>query len=526
MKNTGRIILSIILIFIGSTLYAAEVETELSPSKISAGESAALRISITGKSSKVKPVKFPAINGLKITFSGSSRSFQFVNGKSWSGTVLNFSIYGEKKGEYKIPPFILEADGEKVSSREVKLSVVESSPGSNGGPVRGDIELSSESVYIGEPVIMRYFVNNGSGDSVRIERFIKQPLAKGFVMKELDEKLDESGRTYAGSFCLIPLDKGLHNIGGGAVEVILDSAEDFFAMNKRGGLSFPVRKISVVPIPANGKPDNFTGDVGEFKIEAEVPAGKFKLFEEIIIPVKISGRGNLLTLSKPKIENEQGIKFVVEEKEQTLTSSDKDLTGEKKFLITLIPQSQKDNENLNPGRIFIEYFNPYKKIYERAESMPLSFEIQKSGNGVEKGEVQFSADISKGNKFNYLYIALIVSGLAAGVIVLVMWEKKKLRIIKAELGSDTPAENMPEVVNIKNDVLKNLQISINEKNRDMFLLNADRGINQMNAEKLTPSELIKYDLLKEKIYYCRYGGGAFEESEMKDLYDYLKRSMK
>jgi len=81
-------------------------------------------------------------------------------------------------------------------------------------------------------------------------------------------------------------------------------------------------------------------------------------------------------------------------------------------------------------------------------------------------------------------------------------------------------------VNIKNDVLKNLQISINEKNRDMFLLNADRGISQMNAEKLSSGELVKYDLLKEKIYYCRYGGGAFEESEMKDLYDWLKRNMK
>ena len=99
LKNTGRIIFFILFVFLSGGIYAAEIETELSPSRIGVGESASLRLKITGKSSDVKPVKFPALNGLKITFSGSSRNFQFINGKSWSGTVLTFSIYGEKKGD-------------------------------------------------------------------------------------------------------------------------------------------------------------------------------------------------------------------------------------------------------------------------------------------------------------------------------------------------------------------------------------------------------------------------------------------
>ena len=525
LKNTGRIILSLFFVFICSMLYAVEIETSLSPSKIAMGESAQLKIKITGKSSDVKPVKFPAINGLTISFSGSSRSFQFINGKSWSGTVLSFSIYGGKTGDYKIPPFILEADGERIASREVSLTVgnAPAGRGGSGGPLRGDVELSSETVYIGEPVIMRYFIYNSDENEAQIEGFSEQPHTRGFVMKGIDEKLSESGKESAGSFCLVPVDKGIHNIGGGSVQVIVEMSQGFFSMNGRKRIIFPEKKITVTPIPANGKPDGFTGDVGEFKIEAQIPKGKFDLFEEIKIPVKITGRGNLLTLSKPLIENQDGIKTVIEEKEQSLSITGKDLSGTKNFLITIIPQKEG---SINPGRISIEYFNPYKKVYEKTESQPLAFEVQKGDMAGTKGEVQFSSDGSTGNKFNYIYAALILAGLSVSVIMLVMWERKKLKIIRAELGTDAPVEAEAPVVNFKDEILHNIQTSIKEKNIEMFLSNADRGINRIEAGRLAEVELDKYNHFKEKIYFCRYGGGVFGEAEMNEFGQWLKRNLK
>jgi hypothetical protein len=523
LKNTGRIILPLFILCFSSVLNAAEIDTELSPSRIAAGESATLKIKITGKSGNVKPVKFPAINGLQITFSGSSRNFSFINGKTWAGTVLSFSIYAEKKGEYKIPPFILEADGERVSSREVTLTVKESSSGDNGsgGPLRGDISLSSGTVYVGEPFIMRYFVYDNNESSPQIEGFSEQPHVKGFVMKALDETINESGRIYAGSFCLVPVEGGVHDIGSGSVDVTAEVTQGFFSMSGRKRIVFPYKKIKVLPIPAVGKPDKFTGDVGEFKIEAQIPAGKFKLFEEIKIPVKVSGRGNLLTLSKPQIESADGIKTIVEEKEQTLSLAGTGLSGEKNFLMTVIPQ--KDGV-LNAGRIFIEYFNPYKRIYEKAESEPLTFEIQKSESSGEKGEVQFSSD--GGSRFNYFFAAVILAGLAAAVTALVLWERKKFRLIKFEIRPGVPDKLETHPVNKNDEIINNIKTAVNKKDREMFLLNADRGINQIDIAELSDSELSKYELFKEKIYYCRYGGGDFAVTEMNELSEWLKKSLK
>jgi len=525
LKNTGRVVISLLLIFFCSSLYAIEIETELSPSKISVGESASLKIKITGKSSNVTPVKIPTIDGLDISFAGSSRSFQFVNGKTWSGAVLSFSIYGEKKGEYKIPSFTFEADGENIKSREVTLTVGGSSSGKNSSlsQLRGDVELSSETVFSGEPFFMRYYIYGSNGDSLQIKGFIEQPHAKGFVIKDLSEKFDDSGKIYAGTFCLVPVDKGVYDIGAGSVEALAEITQGLFSMNKRMKIAFPSRKIKVIPIPAKGKPDKFTGDVGEFKLEAQVPSGKFKLFEEIKIPVRISGRGNLLTLSKPQIENTEEIKTVIEEKEQTLSVAGTGLSGEKNFLITVIPQKEG---TINPGRVFIEYFNPYKKSYEKAESIPLSFEVLKGENGSNKTEVQFSPEGSSTGKFNYLYVVLILSGLAVSVIVLVMWERKKFRMIREELRTDIPADDLTPAVNRNQDILKNIQISVNDNNNEVFLLNADRGINQIDPVKLSAEELVKYNFFKEKIYFCRYGGGVFVRTEMKDLSDWLKKNLK
>lgn len=529
LKSTGKIILSVFLVLAGIGLYAAEIETELTPSKIAAGESASLSFRITGKSSKITPVKFPAVPGLQITYAGSSHSYEYVNGRSWSGTVLTFSIYGEKKGEYKIPPFILDADGEKISSREVTLTVRESSSrgsggsGGGGGQFRSEVDLSSETVYTGEPFIMNYYIYGGEDNSPDIEGFSEQPHVRGFVMKALSEKSDVSGKTNAGSFCLVPVDSGVHEIGGGSVVVSVDMNEGFFSMSGRKKILFPYKKVNVIPIPSAGRSENFKGDVGEFKIDAQIPSGKFNLFEEIKIPVKISGKGNLLTLSKPLIENEDGIKTVIEEKEQKLFLDGGSISGEKNFLVTVIPQKEGP---LNCGSIYIEYFNPYKKSYEKAESGPLAFEIQKDHNSDDKSEVQFTDSTGRGFSLNYIYAIIILSLLAAAVVSLVLWEKKKLKIIKDELKPDIPEEDEISTVNIREDILKNIQTSVKDKNSAEFLYNADRGINLIESSRLSDSERSRFDSFKEKIYYCRYGGGTFAEQEMDALIVWLKKNLK
>ena len=74
LKNSGRMIFFLLILLSYNGLYAVEIDTELVPTRISAGEAASLQIKINGKSGKITPVKIPEVEGLQISFSGSSAS--------------------------------------------------------------------------------------------------------------------------------------------------------------------------------------------------------------------------------------------------------------------------------------------------------------------------------------------------------------------------------------------------------------------------------------------------------------------
>jgi hypothetical protein len=524
LRNTGKLFIIIPIIFLCNVLSAADVVTELAPERISVGESAQLKIKISGSTSKITPVKFPALDGIKITYSGLSRSFQFINGKTWSGMILNFSIVAEKKGVYRIPPFILDADGQTVSSREVVLTVSESFPRGKGyttaGTFNTEVITRPESVFAGEPVIMHYIIHTGSYEPPRVRGFIEQPKTKGFVVKGLEGLQDEGEKIYAGSFCLIPVDNGEHVVGGGSVEAAVEVERGFFSMDERIKISFPYKKIRVLPIPAKGKPDSFSGDVGEFKLDAEIPAGQFRAFEEIKIPVKVSGRGNLVTLSKPRIDNEDGIKLIIEEKNGSLSVNGDTLSGEKNFIITIIPQREGV---INPGKIFISCFNPYKKVYETAASSPLSFEIRGGMAAGNKGEVQFNSDDSMQNKFKPVYAAILFVLIILSVAGLVIWEQKKLKMVKTELGIEQSVPEKADNSKKDNDILKKIRESISSGNREEFLYQADKCINRIDDRKLSENEKARYNSFKDKIYFSRYAGGEFADADMNEVYEWLNR---
>ncbi|MCL2155284.1 MAG: BatD family protein [Leptospirales bacterium] len=523
MKNIGRIILSFIIsAFICSELYAAEIKTGLSPSRIGVGESATLTITVSGKSS-VDPIKIPAISGLKIVYLGSSRSFQFINGKTWSGTVLNFSIYGEKTGEYKIPPFVFDTSDGQIYSQEKTLTVQESSVSSNNSnvPIRGEISLSSDTVYEGEPLIMRYYIDGDDFDNIKVLGLGEQPLSKDFSIKAINENIDEDDRIHVASFYIVPLKKGNYNIGENSIHIQIENIHSFFSRSVKKIIPCQSKRISVLPLPTEGKTDNFNGDVGEYKLEVQTPTGEFKQFEEIKMQVKITGKGNLITLSKPQIEKHDEQKIIVEEKEPQFSVNEYGIDGEKEYLVTVIPQRDGD---LDIGKIFIEYFNPYKKSFERAESQSLTFNILPIEKSSETDGIGFDSNSTNSNR-GYLWMFLFIIILVLSIIALIVWEKKKLNIIKKEIRPDTVDEK-PYTENKSDNLLNELRVSFNSKDIDLFLLNADRTINRIDTSRLSNVELNKYKQFKDNIYNCRYGGSVLSEEDMKELMEWLKKTLR
>ena len=261
-----------------------------------------------------------------------------MNGKSWSGVKLLFMVTALKKGRYRIPPFVFHRGNEKLESREVVLSVMPGTSGAAGNgeetaavaDIKSAVELSTATAYIGQPVIMRYYLLT-AGLKAAIHRFNDYPDTRGFAIKMIDDPAhganDREGdyeKAHIVSFALIPAGAGKYRVGGGAALMSVETtarrhSNDFFGMNFPGFtrsqvLTFDTKPVTIMPLPAHGRPDHFQGDIGRFTMRADFTDDAIKVYEEKKITLTVDGTGNLITMTKPYLEKDvPGVKVISEE---------------------------------------------------------------------------------------------------------------------------------------------------------------------------------------------------------------------
>ncbi len=197
------------------------------------------------------------------------RSFQYVNGKTWSGVELLFAVTGMRKGSYRIPRLSSVAAGRPCSRTACPFAVV---AGGGDGAVssvdlRTAVRLSADAAYVGEPVIMRYYLLSSGLRAV--QQINEHPDTRGFAIRQIDESpgsVSLERRPPGMSFPSpsSPRDRFLprrgrlrHCFRRGTVPPRRrrgSSAFHFPASRPRGSPRFDTRPLAIRPLPEGGVP--------------------------------------------------------------------------------------------------------------------------------------------------------------------------------------------------------------------------------------------------------------------------------
>ena len=532
LKNTGRPAAAVLLALLFLTpATAAQVDTVIRDTKISVGSSTTLQLKIADED--VTPVSIPKVPGLDISYQGMQRTFQFINGKTWKGITLNFTVTAEKRGTYRIPPFVFESHGSRIKSGEVTLVVTQGAPGvSSARPsLMGRILLSKQSAHTGEPVIMRYYILS-AGVSADFRGFRSIPESKGFVKKKFEEAVDDevvqlNGKEWVqehvASFVLIPAGAGVHDIGGGTAVISMQVEDSIFPFNNQRALNFGTVKLRVDPLPVKGKPADFRGDAGVFTIDADYSGDPVTVFNEKRIKVTVSGKGNLLTLSRPVLEGpEKGARVLVDEGERSIQISGNDLEGARTYIFTVIPEKAGA---CDMGKIGLSFFNTDTLRFDRIETGTVSFNV--TGADTEEDRPAFDNDDSKKIDFNPLYfigVLIIVSGT---VLLVIMWERKRYRLVKGE-KDDAGHEHVAGQGERRN-YAHELRAAIRAGDRDGFLRIADSFLDEIisGAERDGNTETREISGgIRERIYSYKFGGARITDDEMEKISEEVTRLAK
>ena len=93
-----------------------------------------------------------------------------------------------------------------------------------------------------------------------------------------------------------------------------------------------------MPLPETGRPDDFSGNVGNFSLDLKFDRSLLKTFDERRISVTVSGEGNFLSMAAPELTVPQGVKVIRGDGQFSFKVEKQTVRGSKEFVFTVIPE--------------------------------------------------------------------------------------------------------------------------------------------------------------------------------------------
>jgi hypothetical protein len=410
---------------------AQQVRAELSQDYAAVGQPVRLNISVTGGRGAQVPQQLN-IDGVDARFVGKSEQMQWQMGKggvnSSATSIYSYIIVPLRQGDFTIPSIPIVVAGKTFTTSPLKLSV----SGGRGGNVQvlpaipvpqrqktqpsappppgaqatprsargsqqdeskiafGDLIIPKKTVYVGEvvPVELRFYFDASypvrlpdrptfAGDGFTVMRF----------SKPIEKQQDVGGRGYN----LVIFQTALTAAKAGTLEISPATMESQIQLPGRSGIddffggffgnmlstgdvrqttvSTQPAKLEVKPLPKDGQPENFSGAIGQFSLQASAAPKQAAAEDPIALNVTVSGRGNFDAMGAPVLLEADGWRtYPPGEKFEASQSDPIGFNGEKRFEYMIVAREDRSKTPIAE----LSFFDPAIEKYVTVRSNPIA----------------------------------------------------------------------------------------------------------------------------------------------------------
>ncbi len=413
-----RCIQYFIMAFLPLTLLAEiTVTSRFDPPRIALGDRAQYLVEIRETSGSSKPqvervtsLPIPSAGGLELKNGRTSTSQQtrILNGAVEHTVTQSLIIDASAPsvGEYTIPSYTFTYKEQTWRAPAATLEVVERP--ADAAPPRDELvflraELP-EQLYVGQTIgfELKLYV----AEQVRLRglnRFDRS--ADGYTISELPESPEENierveGRRYtvlSWPMTLTPIRTGAQPISfefgvtaqlpergtsgrrdpfGGRSPFGGSLFDDLFGRTEQLNLYTDTAAIEVLPLPEKGRPEGFSGAIGDFAIEVTGDSATARQGEPVMLSVELKGRGNFSRIEGPSFPETET--WRIYDPEATFKPSDDlGLRGRKRFDYIFMPEQHGALEL--PQTIF-SYFDPAEAEYVTLTAPPIPIQVEAAPN--------------------------------------------------------------------------------------------------------------------------------------------------
>ena len=371
---------------------AQSMVATIDPPTVEPGESSTLRVDFVNCQPKNIPA-VPGVAGLKIVYRGESTQVRSFNGDQTIVYGYTFELQADKPGTYTIPSIGGQSGSTRMATQPVKLVVNKRGAG-DGANRQAFLRLISPRTeyYIGEPVQVDILLYVTQGRNYTLSQLVGEGFVfgKNAQMQPGQEVVDGVAYQRVGQRIIaVPSKTGNLSLGPAECDLVLlvrsrqrrvDDFPDFDMFGRveerRVHLQSDPLVLHVIDPPAEGRPDFFTGAVGQFTMQVTVSPTNVALGEPITIKINLPGRGGLEAFSAPPLNVSRGFKTYPPTARLDTTDA-LGLEGVRTFEQVITPTSEDIKEV--PGVQFA-YFDPQKKAYQTLSSAPVPIVVRPSGN--------------------------------------------------------------------------------------------------------------------------------------------------
>ena len=402
------------------------------PLMVTAGEMFRVEFVLTNAKPDQDSFKVPSFEGLEVLAgptTSSGHSFQSINGVSSSKSTytITYVVMGQAAGNITIGSAEVAVKGKKYSTKATPIEVVaqsakrdEQAAAEQGTAVQNQIaqddillrlNLSRSTVYQGEPI--RASLTLYTRASIAGFEDVKLPSFNGFWSQELPvddyraTRQTVNGKVYDSQiikeYLLYPQQTGTLSIEPvditAVAQVVMRTNRAFDPFFGGGSEVYNVPRklttgrvnVTVKELPA-GAPASFTGAVGQFTMDTQLPSQELKANSAASYTVKISGTGNLTFLQAPKLSLPSSFELYDVRSTEAIQSSTAGTSGYRQFEYPFIARAEGEYDI---PAIEFSYFSPEKGAYVTLSSAALTLNVSPDGSAGSATAAQIITGTSK-----------------------------------------------------------------------------------------------------------------------------------
>lgn len=387
----------ILFLAFSSFVLSAQVnfEATVSKSKLALNERLRIDFVMNQNGDNFSPPEFE--NFQIIGGPNQSIKTSYVNGERKFSKTYSYFLKPLKKGKLKINQASIEIDGEIYKSLQIEVLITDSVKQPSDSITQyyndDDIELraliSKGSPYLNEPITVVYKLYYKAPINISDARETETPNFKDFWSQIIKiPQLKVKREIYKGQnynvvewrkVVLYPQKVGELEISPLSLNLVLDvptDKRDFFGNviydQTSQIISTGMRRIIVKDLPQLGKPDSFSGAVGNFEFDVILNKNSLRATESFQAELKVKGNGNLKLFDLPDILVPNSMELFEPEREELISTNLSGMSGSVSKFFTIIPRFQG---NFPIEEVEFSYFDPNTEKYKVVKSPRLTIDV-------------------------------------------------------------------------------------------------------------------------------------------------------